>query len=52
MASQDSLGDGGLYTLWAGLMVIASLFILLTMAKGAHWRELADERGKRRREKA
>ncbi|KAF8483111.1 MFS general substrate transporter [Gautieria morchelliformis] len=49
---QDSLGDGGLYTLWAGLMVIGLLSILLTIAKGAHWRELADEREKRLGEKA
>jgi hypothetical protein len=32
-------------------MVIASLLILLTIAKGARWRELAEEREKRQREK-
>ncbi|KAF8574318.1 vacuolar DHA amino acid exporter [Ramaria rubella] len=49
---QDALGDGGLYTLWAGIMVIASMFVLLTMKKGAHWREIAEEREKRQREKS
>ena len=39
------MGDGGLYTLWAGLMALACLMILLTIEKGALWRERADTAG-------
>lgn len=41
---QDSIGDGGLYTLWAGLLVIANCFILLVLYKGRKWREASAER--------
>ena len=40
---QDYMGDGGLYTLWAGLMALACLMILFTIEKGALWRERAEE---------
>lgn len=36
---QDAIGDGGLYTLWAGLMLLAELMILLVLYKGKQWRE-------------
>jgi len=36
---QDTIGDGGLYTIWAGVMIIAELFILLVLYKGGKWRE-------------
>ena len=36
---QDAIGDGGLYTLWAGLMLFAELMILLVLWKGKQWRE-------------
>ena len=36
---QDAIGDGGLYTLWAGLMLLAELMILLVLWKGKQWRE-------------
>ncbi|KAF7985540.1 hypothetical protein HWV62_3783 [Athelia sp. TMB] len=36
---QDSIGDGGMYTLWAGLLLISELLILLVLWKGAKWRE-------------
>ncbi|EMD39683.1 hypothetical protein CERSUDRAFT_111994 [Gelatoporia subvermispora B] len=43
----DSIGDGGLYSLWAGLTVIAELLIVLVWWKGAAWREVAEAREKR-----
>ncbi|KAF9235667.1 MFS general substrate transporter [Melanogaster broomeanus] len=45
---QDALGDGGLYTLWAGLMLIAQLLILLVLYKGKQWREASIERERER----
>lgn len=36
---QDAIGDGGLYTLWAGLMLLAELIILLVIWRGKQWRE-------------
>jgi hypothetical protein len=36
---QDAIGDGGLYTIWAGLMVVTALLILLVLYKGEKWRE-------------
>ncbi|TDL23222.1 MFS general substrate transporter [Rickenella mellea] len=39
---QDSIGDGGLYTIWAGLLVITELLILLVIWKGEKWREHAN----------
>ena len=41
---QDSLGDGGLYTLWAGILVLCELLLLLVLLRGGAWREAADER--------
>lgn len=38
---QDSIGDGGLYTIWAGLMVLTELLILITIWRGGRWREEA-----------
>ncbi|KAF8192455.1 major facilitator superfamily domain-containing protein [Pholiota molesta] len=43
---QDALGDGGLYTLIAGLMVLVGVLILLLITKGSDWRERAQEREK------
>ena len=40
---KDHTGDGGLYTLWVGLMALAWLMVLLTIEKGAQWRERAEE---------
>ncbi|KAG2034587.1 MFS general substrate transporter [Suillus americanus] len=45
---QDSIGDGGLYTLWAGLLVIADCLILLVLHKGRKWREASAEREKQK----
>ncbi|THU91473.1 MFS general substrate transporter [Dendrothele bispora CBS 962.96] len=41
---QDGLGDGWMYTIIAGLMVISGLLILLVMYKGTQWRAASDER--------
>jgi len=41
---QNAIGDGGLYTIWAGLMVITEVLILLVWWKGKQWRERAIER--------
>ncbi|KAG8840099.1 hypothetical protein FRB91_006547 [Serendipita sp. 411] len=43
---QDSLGDGGLYSIWAGLLVITELMILLVIWKGKTWREEAEKHEK------
>jgi len=41
---QQAMGDGGLYMLWAGLLVITELMILLVIWKGQHWREAEETR--------
>ncbi|CAL1713464.1 unnamed protein product [Somion occarium] len=41
---QLAIGDGGLYSLWAGLMIIAELLLLLVWWKGASWREEAERK--------
>ncbi|KAH9922611.1 major facilitator superfamily domain-containing protein [Fomitopsis serialis] len=38
---QNSIGDGGLYSLWGGLTLISELLILLVWWKGGQWREKA-----------
>lgn len=45
---QDAIGDGGLYTLWAGVIVIVECMILLVLYKGRNWREVSIEREKRK----
>lgn len=39
--TQESIGDGGLYSLWGGLTLISELLIVLVWWKGGHWREKA-----------
>ncbi|KAH9891990.1 MFS general substrate transporter [Cubamyces lactineus] len=34
-----AIGDGGLYTLWGGIMILSELLILLVWWKGGAWRE-------------
>ncbi|KAI0061746.1 MFS general substrate transporter [Artomyces pyxidatus] len=41
---QGSIGDGGLYTLWTGLLVLCELLLLLVLYKGGMWREKAEVR--------
>ncbi|KAI5988990.1 vacuolar DHA amino acid exporter [Pisolithus albus] len=36
---EDALGVGGMYTAFAGVLIIMELLILLVMYKGASWRE-------------
>lgn len=38
---QTSIGDGGLYSMWAGIMVLSELMLLLVWWKGGQWRENA-----------
>lgn len=40
---QDSMGDGWMYTLWAGILVLCELLFLLVRLRGGAWREAADE---------
>jgi len=40
---QNSIGDGGLYTFWAGLLAIVDILVLLVLKFGKGWRE-TDER--------
>lgn len=44
---QDAIGDGGLYTAWAGLLLLAELMILLVLYKGRGWRETSNEEERR-----
>jgi len=41
---QDSIGDAGLYMIWAGLLVVMEVLILLLGRKGTVWRERAEEK--------
>ncbi|KAG2067817.1 MFS general substrate transporter [Suillus decipiens] len=41
---QDSLGDGGLYTAWAGILVVMELLVMLVLYKGESWRRESEER--------
>ncbi|KAF9220514.1 vacuolar DHA amino acid exporter [Gyrodon lividus] len=43
---QDTMGDGGLYTLWACVMLIGELMILLVLYKGKQWRQASIEKEK------
>jgi hypothetical protein len=36
--SQNALGDGGLYSIWAGVLVFLELTTALVMYRGAQWR--------------
>ncbi|KAG1823574.1 major facilitator superfamily domain-containing protein [Suillus subaureus] len=41
---QDVLGDGGLYSAWAGVMVVMELLVILVLQKGESWRKESEER--------
>ncbi|KAI6129671.1 MFS general substrate transporter [Pisolithus croceorrhizus] len=45
---QDAIGDGGLYTIWAGLMLFAELVILLVIYRGKQWRDASIDKEKRK----
>jgi hypothetical protein len=38
------VGDGGLYSIWAGVIVFLELLIVLVMVKGATWRSQHEHR--------
>ncbi|KAI0761044.1 MFS general substrate transporter [Trametes elegans] len=39
VGSQSAVGDGGMYSLWGGLLVFAEVLILVVWWKGGAWRE-------------
>ncbi|KAG2146237.1 vacuolar DHA amino acid exporter [Suillus clintonianus] len=41
---QNALGDGGLYTVWAGILVVTELLVILVLRKGESWRRESEER--------
>ncbi|KAF8817171.1 MFS general substrate transporter [Phlegmacium glaucopus] len=41
---QDGVGDGWLYTIWAGLMLLSGSVTVLVWLKGGQWREAAEAR--------
>ena len=44
---QNSLKDGGLYSLWTGLILVCEALLLLVLYRGRRWREAAEERERR-----
>jgi len=40
---QDAVGDGGLYSIWAGLLLGVICMIWIVILKGKTWREEAEE---------
>ncbi|KZS93595.1 MFS general substrate transporter, partial [Sistotremastrum niveocremeum HHB9708] len=44
---QTAIGDGGLYTVWAGLCVLLDLMILLVIWRGEGWRRAAEAKERR-----
>jgi hypothetical protein len=49
---QDGIGDGGLYSLWAGGMLVSELLVLLVWWRGGQWREAAEKREAEKAERA
>ncbi|KAF8172797.1 vacuolar DHA amino acid exporter [Mycena galopus ATCC 62051] len=41
---QDSVGDGWLYTIWTGLLIMVGLLVWLVVWRGGAWREAAEKR--------
>lgn len=44
---QVAIGDGDLYTLWAGIMITMEVLILVVLYKGKKWREACEEKDRR-----
>lgn len=44
---QVAIGDGDLYTLWAGIMIIMEALILAVLYKGKEWREACEGEDRR-----
>lgn len=40
---QNTLGDGGLYTVWAGILIVTELLVILVLRKGESWRKEGEE---------
>ncbi|KAG1748955.1 vacuolar DHA amino acid exporter [Suillus paluster] len=47
---QVAIGDGGLYTLWGGIMIIMEVLTLTVLYKGKKWREACEEKDKQKSE--
>ncbi|KAJ8597216.1 MFS general substrate transporter [Rhizopogon salebrosus TDB-379] len=47
---QDAIGDRGLYTIWAGVIVVIECLILLVLCKGRKWRETCVEKEKQKQD--
>lgn len=45
---RQGVGDGGLYSLWAGLLIVMELMILLVIWKGQRWREEEESRERKK----
>ncbi|KXN88549.1 hypothetical protein AN958_07185 [Leucoagaricus sp. SymC.cos] len=45
---QDQLGDGWMYTIWAGIVLFSGFLTIWTSFSGANWRRQAEEREGRR----
>ncbi|KAG2348443.1 vacuolar DHA amino acid exporter [Suillus weaverae] len=41
---QVAIGDGGLYTLWGGIMIIMEVLTLAVLYKGKKWREACEKK--------
>lgn len=46
---QNAIGDGGLYTGWAGIIVVIEVITLLVMYRGASWRAASEAKAAARR---
>lgn len=46
---QNKIGDGGLYSIWAGLLVLVGAMIMLLVWRGREWREKDAAKEERRR---
>ncbi|KAG0705320.1 vacuolar DHA amino acid exporter [Suillus ampliporus] len=47
---QVAIGDGGLYTIWGGIMIIMEVLTLTVLYNGKKWREACEEKDKRKAE--
>ena len=44
----QAIGDGGLYTVWAGLLIVMELMVLLVIWRGQRWREEEERRERKK----
>ncbi|TFY83415.1 hypothetical protein EWM64_g590 [Hericium alpestre] len=45
---RNAMGEGGLYSLWTGLIIICEILVLLVLYKGGAWREKGEARERAR----